>query len=80
MLNVICRVMMFGEWNGSFPPEMIHHILWFLPPHESISEKEKKRVMKHASDMSTIGGEKEMFLECVFGKEINIILKELGRL
>jgi len=71
ILNVLCRVMMLGEWNRSFPPEMICEILWNVAPHDSLSEGEKKRVMNQAFDKSTIGGDKQTFLECIFGKGMN---------
>jgi len=75
LMNVICRVLMFG--GECLPPEMIHHVLWFIPTDGSISEGEKKRVMNHAFDKSTIEGKKQTFLECVFGKGIEYILEQL---
>jgi len=79
ILNVLCRVMMLGEWNCAFPSEMIREILWNVAPHDSLSEGEKKRVMNHAFDKSTIGGEKQTFLECIFGKGMNRLLKQLKK-
>jgi len=73
VLNVMCRAMMLGEWNCCIPPEMICEILGFVPPPTSISEEAKARVIKRACDKSTIGGDKQSFLEFVFGKGIKHI-------
>jgi len=77
ILNVKARGMMVGEWNHFIPPEIIHYILWFVVPYSLVSEGETKRVMIHACNKSTIGGDKKMFLECVFGKGIDILMQRI---
>jgi len=72
LLNLLCRLLIFGDWY--LPPEMALHMLWFLPPPGSLSEKQKKIVIDHACDLSTLGGKKRMFLEAVFGEVIEFIL------
>jgi len=53
LMNWIGRVFFSGEcWK--LPPEILFHILSSLPLDNILSEKEKIRIIQHASDLSTL--------------------------
>jgi len=76
-LNAVCRTVLLGKNCTFFPVEMIHEVLAFTIPKGRLKEKEKRNVMKYASDISTIGNDRLVFLEAVFGKGIDLVLEEL---
>jgi len=76
VLNVIWRVMTIGECF-TFPAEMIHAIVSVVPPDGLLREEEMRRIVNYATDISTIGREKLVFLEKVFNKGIDILLKRI---
>jgi len=79
-VNVICRVVVVGgEWKG-MAMEMIFHILQFIPPFDDddngvvVRDDEMRRILSFSTDIRTMGCDKMMFLERVFGKGMGHVL------
>jgi len=73
ILIMVSRVLVLGGGLNVFPLEMLHHILRFIPSDRMfrrgvINKKQVKKLIKHASDISTFGTEIEVCLEGIFGK------------
>jgi len=78
IVHVICRVVVVGgEWEG-MAMEMIFHILQFIPPnHDNVLRYDEMRgILSFSTDIRTMGCDKMVFLERVFGKGIKCLLCE----
>jgi len=66
-LAVFWRVFTLGVCE-EIPMEIIYIILSFVVPTGVLKREHKKRIIKYASDISTLGKDRHVFLEYVFGR------------
>jgi len=79
VLNVLCRTMIWGK-NGIFPVEMIDFILHLVAPPGFLREDQLRRLFKFSCNFFTLGrAGRENFLEVVFGKAINFVIRSVSR-
>jgi len=68
VLNRACRVLILGGESEKLPIEILYYLLKFVPLEGTFGKKEERRLMNISIDIATLGIEKEVFLEMVFGR------------